>query len=115
MSWRALKHCTVPVLLMGGQEDIIIPPHAQTQLAGRIPGAWLVQFPRAGHGFLWQYMDQAMAVMEAFLGEDGTAGTAGTAMRAAAVRAASSDREGAAAAGGSGAAEGLADASQEEL
>lgn len=35
-------------------------------------GAWLAQFPRAGHGFLWQHMDQVLAVMEAFL-MDGSA------------------------------------------
>lgn len=30
-------------------------------------GAWLAQFPGAGHGFLWQHMDQVAAVVDAFL------------------------------------------------
>lgn len=30
-------------------------------------GAWLVQFPGAGHGFLWEHMQGALAVTHAFL------------------------------------------------
>ncbi|KAL4419861.1 hypothetical protein ABPG75_006959 [Micractinium tetrahymenae] len=66
-SWRALEHCAAPVLLMGGEDDVIIPKRAATRLAAHVPGAWLAQFPNAGHGFLWQHMDQVVAVMEAFL------------------------------------------------
>ncbi|PSC74984.1 WD repeat-containing 61 [Micractinium conductrix] len=75
-AWTALKRCSVPVLLMGGEEDIIIPPSAQTKLAAHVPGAWLAQFPNAGHGFLWQHMDQMLAVMEAFLTSGGSSSEA---------------------------------------
>lgn len=36
---------------------------------GSTAGAWLVQFPRSGHGFLWQNMDTAVAVVDDFLEE----------------------------------------------
>lgn len=39
-------------------------------------GAWLAQFPNAGHGFLWQHMDQMLAVMEAFLTSGGSSSEA---------------------------------------
>lgn len=54
---------------MGGTADAIIPPAAQPELAQHIPGAWLAQFPGAGHGFLWEAPDQVAAVMDAFLDE----------------------------------------------
>lgn len=52
---------------MSGTEDAIIPPAAQPELARHIPGAWLAQFPGAGHGFLWEQPDRVAAAIDAFL------------------------------------------------
>ena len=38
--------------------------------AARCPlgaGAWLVQFPGAGHGFLWEHLEASLAVVDTFL------------------------------------------------
>ncbi|KAI7842699.1 hypothetical protein COHA_003630 [Chlorella ohadii] len=59
--------CPTPAIQMTGTEDIVVPAKAATKLAGQIPGAWLAQFPGTGHGFIWERMDEVLAVMEAFL------------------------------------------------
>ncbi len=44
-----------PTLLITGAEDIITPPANSLQMAGRIPGAWLIQLQDGGHGAQYQY------------------------------------------------------------
>lgn len=83
---------------MTGTEDIIVPAKAATKLAGQIPGAWLAQFPGTGHGFLWERMDEALAVVETFL-QAGTAhseaasGSAGSGTGGGAAKGAAADGE----------------------
>jgi len=62
----------------------------------RPAGAWLVQFPGTGHGFIWERMDEVLAVMEAFLQAGSAEGQA----------AGSAEGQAAASSGGSGAAQG---------
>jgi pimeloyl-ACP methyl ester carboxylesterase len=55
-----LREISVPVLIGTGCEDIVIPSSNALKLASAIRGAWLAQFPRAGHAFMAQY-PQALA------------------------------------------------------
>jgi pimeloyl-ACP methyl ester carboxylesterase len=49
-----VRRIRVPTLVGGGLEDQLIPPANQRVLARRIPGARLVLYPDAAHGFLVQ-------------------------------------------------------------
>ncbi|KAL4435645.1 hypothetical protein ABPG77_002608 [Micractinium sp. CCAP 211/92] len=80
--WDALPGIQVPVLLMGGLEDIVVPPHAQPELAARIPGAWLAQFPSAGHAVFSQLLEPVAATVDVFLQHSGPAATADAAAAA---------------------------------
>ena len=42
-----------PTLVIVGTEDAAIPAANSLMIAGRIPGAWLVQIHGGGHGALW--------------------------------------------------------------
>jgi pimeloyl-ACP methyl ester carboxylesterase len=48
-SYRRLKRLKMPVLVMHGDKDRVLPPLNGTRLAARIPGAQLVMIPGAGH------------------------------------------------------------------
>ncbi|MGE5208621.1 MAG: alpha/beta fold hydrolase, partial [Alphaproteobacteria bacterium] len=50
-----LRELCVPVLIATGCEDIVIPSSNALKLAFAIRGAWLAQFPGAGHAFMAQY------------------------------------------------------------
>lgn len=61
---------------IAGTDDILTPIRGQLDLAQHIPGAWLAQFPGAGHGAMLQHPEQVAALVEAFL-MDTAAGHAG--------------------------------------
>ena len=45
-----------PTLVITGTDDNLFVPHANALvIAGKIPGAWLVQIKDAGHGVMVQY------------------------------------------------------------
>lgn len=48
-SYRRLAHLRMPVLVMHGDKDRVLPPMNGKRLAARIPGAELVMIPNAGH------------------------------------------------------------------
>lgn len=58
----------VPTLVACGAEDILIPPDNSRLIAGKIPGARLIEFPGAGHGFMWQNPEKCLAELTGFLG-----------------------------------------------
>ncbi len=66
-SYDQLPYLRVPVLVMTGEDDVLVPPRNSEILAGRIPGAELVKIPGAGHGFLKQRTDEAMPIILGFL------------------------------------------------
>ena len=45
----------IPVLVANGFEDVMVPTMNSFVMGQKIPGAWLVTYPDAGHGFLFQY------------------------------------------------------------
>jgi pimeloyl-ACP methyl ester carboxylesterase len=58
----------VPTLVAGGTLDQFIVAANARQLAGSVPGAKLLLFPDAGHGFLFQDAATFTRDVEAFLG-----------------------------------------------
>ena len=51
--------CTVPALVIGGEEDMAIPPEESRKLAAALPGSLLRMIPGAGHMVM---MEQPAAV-----------------------------------------------------
>jgi len=62
-----LPEIHIPVLIATGAEDIVIPPSNASKLVNSIPGAWLAQFPRAGHAFMAQYPRALAELINCFL------------------------------------------------
>jgi pimeloyl-ACP methyl ester carboxylesterase len=54
-------------LVITGSEDITSPPANLIMIAEKISGAWLVQTNGGGHGVMFQYPQQFIAVLETFL------------------------------------------------
>ncbi len=61
----------VPVLVITGSDDVVIPAKNSLVLAGRIPGSWLVQFRGGGHGLMYQFADEFAELICFFLGFGG--------------------------------------------
>ncbi|MGC2384928.1 MAG: alpha/beta hydrolase [Nitrososphaeraceae archaeon] len=57
-----------PTLVMTGTDDNLYAPHENSLvLAGKIPGAWLVQIKDAGHAIMDQYPDEISKILQTFL------------------------------------------------
>lgn len=55
-------------LVACGTGDIIIPPENSRIIAGRIPGARLLEYEGSGHGFIWERRDEFLRELLGFLG-----------------------------------------------
>jgi pimeloyl-ACP methyl ester carboxylesterase len=62
-----LAKVSSPVLIITGTEDVAVPSANSLILAGNIPGAWLIQIERGGHGLMYQYPEKFTAVLDTFL------------------------------------------------
>lgn len=69
-SFDRLDELKMPVLILNGDDDLLIPTSRSYELLNRIDNAQLILYPRAGHGFLWQYAARVAADINTFLGED---------------------------------------------
>ncbi len=57
-----------PTLVITGTDDNFYTPHANALvIAGKIPGAWLVQIKDAGHAVMDQYPDKINKILQVFL------------------------------------------------
>src|SRR5919106_801304 len=57
-----------PTLVITGTDDNLYNPHANALvIAGKIPGAWLVQIKDAGHAVMDQYPDEISKILQTFL------------------------------------------------
>ena len=57
-----------PTLVIAGTDDNYYVPHGNALiLAGKIPGAWLVQIKNAGHGVMAQYPAEIGNILNTFL------------------------------------------------
>lgn len=57
-----------PTLVIAGTDDNLYVPHANALIiAGKIPGAWLVQIKDAGHAVMDQYPAEIAKIVDTFL------------------------------------------------
>jgi pimeloyl-ACP methyl ester carboxylesterase len=61
----------LPVLVIGGEDDLWTPPRFQHYFAAHLPNARLVMFPDTGHYPFVECPEEFNAVVEQFLGELG--------------------------------------------
>lgn len=61
-AYDRLPQISAPTLVLTGADDVLIPPGNSTIIAGRIPGARLIEFPDAGHLF---FIEKAVEVNRA--------------------------------------------------
>ena len=66
-SYPHLPELKVPVLVITGDEDVLVPPENSEKIASQIPGSELVTITRCGHGFLKQKTDEAVGHVLQFL------------------------------------------------
>ncbi|KAF2431219.1 alpha/beta-hydrolase [Tothia fuscella] len=58
-SFDRLGELKMPVLVMNGDNDVLVPSSQSWELAVKIPNSQLVLYPKAGHGFLYEYTEAA--------------------------------------------------------
>lgn len=63
---EVLTKISNPTLVITGTDDIIVPTANSLIIAGKIPGAWLVQIKDAGHQLPEQYPDKLNRVLQLF-------------------------------------------------
>ncbi|KAK4064839.1 uncharacterized protein Triagg1_8838 [Trichoderma aggressivum f. europaeum] len=74
-AYDRLSDLEMPVLVMNGDDDLLIPPSRSWELAKKIPNSQLIIYPKAGHGFLYQYAKLTATHINMFL--DGFGGLHG--------------------------------------
>ncbi|HZD34321.1 MAG TPA: alpha/beta hydrolase [Nitrososphaeraceae archaeon] len=62
-----LTKISIPTLVMTGTDDLNVPTSNSLIIAGKIPGAWLIQIKDAGHQLTGQYPDEINEILETFL------------------------------------------------
>ena len=63
-----LARIAKPTLVITGTDDNQYQPHGNSLIiAGKIPGAWLVQIENAGHAVMDQYPDEINKILQTFL------------------------------------------------
>ena len=62
-----LQHISIPTLIITGAEDVAVPAANSLILVQKIPGAWLVQIKRAGHGLMFQDPEKFSEIVKTFL------------------------------------------------
>ena len=64
----ALAKLAKPTLVIAGTDDDLYIPHANALvIAGKVPGAWLVQIKDAGHAVMDQYPEEIGKILNTFL------------------------------------------------
>ncbi len=68
-----LARIAKPTLVITGTDDYAYQPHQNSLvIAGKIPGAWLVQIENAGHAVMDQYPDEIGKILQTFLSTTNT-------------------------------------------
>lgn len=65
-----LAHLHLPVLIVSGQVDSVIPPENSQILAHLLPHAKLIRIEEGGHGVLYQYPDVLAQAINQFIVEN---------------------------------------------
>ena len=55
---KKIERLTMPVLILNGEADVVIPPKNSVILADKIPHAKLVRWKEGGHAMIYQYPDE---------------------------------------------------------
>lgn len=63
-----LPEIKAPTLVATGTQDIMVPAENSRIIAGRIPGAKLIEYEGAGHGLMWQLRNAFYKDLLEFLG-----------------------------------------------
>lgn len=70
-SWPGVLHrakeLRLPMLVANGAHDVMLPAYRSYVLSQQAPDAKLVLYPDAGHGFLFQHIDDFAAEIDRFL------------------------------------------------
>ncbi|KAH0492099.1 hypothetical protein TgHK011_007066 [Trichoderma gracile] len=74
-TYDRLGELEMPVLVMNGDDDVLVPTSRSWELVKKIPHSQLIIYPGAGHGFLFQYAELTATHVNMFL--DGFAGLHG--------------------------------------
>ncbi len=69
-SFDRLGELRMPVLVLNGDNDVLIPTSRSWEMVSRISRAQLIIYPKAGHGFLYQYADLVAKHVNMFLDRD---------------------------------------------
>ncbi|KAK3660024.1 hypothetical protein LTR56_000950 [Elasticomyces elasticus] len=69
-SFDRLGELNMPVLVLNGDDDLLIPTSRSWELVRGIPDAQLIIYPQAGHGFVWQYAKRVAEDIGRFLDSD---------------------------------------------
>ncbi|KAJ7682367.1 Alpha/Beta hydrolase protein [Mycena polygramma] len=67
LSWHRLGELKMPVLVLLGEDDALIPTSWGQHLAERITGAKVNVYERTGHGFIWQNAEEVARDVNSFL------------------------------------------------
>ena len=65
--WDRMTELTMPVLVANGAHDVMINAYASFAMTGLLPDAKLVLYSDAGHGFLFQHVEDFAREVLAFL------------------------------------------------
>jgi len=66
-SYDRLGELKMPVLVMNGDNDALIPSSESWEMTIKIPDARLMIYPKSGHGFLYQYAELVASHINMFL------------------------------------------------
>ncbi len=66
-TYDRLPQIKAPTLVIAGGDDELVPSANSPILAERIPGAELVMYPKARHGYLYEVAAEATAAVLDFL------------------------------------------------
>ncbi|MFA4876501.1 MAG: alpha/beta hydrolase [Methanoregula sp.] len=73
MAWNGtytrLSALQQPLLLVAGEQDVIVPPKNSLVIAGQVPQSWVVRIPGAGHGLMYQYPEKLAGIVLTFLAQ----------------------------------------------
>ncbi|KAK4949527.1 hypothetical protein LTR10_012145 [Elasticomyces elasticus] len=69
-SFDRLGELKMPVLVLNGDDDLLIPTSRSWELVKGIPDAQLIIYPQTGHGFIWQYAKRIAEDVGRFLNGD---------------------------------------------
>lgn len=56
-----------PLLLIAGEQDVIVPPGNSFLIAEQVPHSWVVRIRGGGHGVMYQYPDEFTGIVLTFL------------------------------------------------